>query len=399
MKPPNVMLCGRRRSLTAALLLLVVSSLAACQAAPSASPAAVPTQAPAASKPAEPAAAAGPAVAASPVAPAAAASPAASPAAKPAGPLTTVKVAHAPSTLFAPLYVAIEKGYMAQQGIEVDLTTVPAGQDAMALVGAGQLDAVVAGFGAATFNAADRGINLKVVGSMGVQPQQGYPSAFMVRKDLLSSGQVKEMKDLKGKKIAIAGGDGSTGSFWLATKLETGGLTLKDVEIVNLAFPDQVIAFKQGAIDAAFPPAPFTTSIVSEGTADFFGGVTRPGASAVGIVYGGDFIQRRGDVARNLFVALVRGVRDIQGADFSKPENLAIYSKYTRTPVETLQKMDPYAFYTDLHPDVPTLMDMQRVFIGSGSLKLSAPLSPERWLDDSFSKYAVQQLGPIPRTS
>ena len=68
---------------------------------------------------------------------------------KPSGPVQTVKIAHAPSLLFAPLYVAIEKGYFAEQGIEVSLETVTAGQDAMALTANNQLDATVAGFSVA----------------------------------------------------------------------------------------------------------------------------------------------------------------------------------------------------------------------------------------------------------
>lgn len=326
-------------------------------------------------------------------------SPSASPAAAASPPsvtgkVETVKLAHAPSTLFSPLYVAIEKGYLVEQGIQVQLETVAAGQDAMALTAQGQLDAVVAGFGAATFNAVERGLELRVVGSMGVQPQQGYPSALMVRKELLQAGTVKEMKDLKGKKVAISGGNGSAGAYWMATKLETAGLGLKDVEIVNIPFPDMVTGFKQGSIDAAFPPAPFTTTITRDGTAEVFGGVTKPGASAVGVVYGGQFIKDRPDVGRRLMVGLMKGARDVLGKDYYKDEHLAIYNKYTRTPVDTLKTMDQYDFFPDLHPDVATLTDMQRIFIAEGVLKLPAPLPPTRWADDSFTKFAVQQLGP-----
>jgi NitT/TauT family transport system substrate-binding protein len=306
----------------------------------------------------------------------------------------TLKVAHAPSTLFAPLYVAIDKGYLADQGVEVQLETVAAGQDAMALAAQGQLDAVVAGFGAATFNAVERGLDLKVVASMGVQPQQGYPSAFMVRKDLLQSGAVKDMQDMRGKKIAIAGGNGSAGAYWVATKLETAGLGLKDIEIVNISFPDMLTAFRQGSIDAGFPPAPFTTQILDEGTADVFGGVTKPGASAVGVVYGGQLIKDRSDVGKRFMVGLVKGAREILGPDYYNDENLAIYSKYTRSPVEVLKSQDRYDYFPDLHPDVATLTDMQRVFIAEGVLRISAPLPPERWADDSFTRFAVQQLGP-----
>ena len=89
-----------------------------------------------------------------------------------------VRLAHVPSTLFAPLYVAIEKGYLQEQAINTQLEVITAGQDAMTLTAQGQLDAVVGGFGAATFNAIDRGLEIRVVGSMGAQPQSGFPSAL-----------------------------------------------------------------------------------------------------------------------------------------------------------------------------------------------------------------------------
>jgi NitT/TauT family transport system substrate-binding protein len=367
-------------------------TLAGCAPAAPAQPT---TALPAATRPAE----AKPTQAASPVAspaPSSAASP--SPAATapnvaptpvsgqaaPSGPVATVKVAHAPSLLFAPLYVAIEKGYMAEQGIEVSLETVTAGQDAMALTANNQLDATVAGFSVALFNAADRGLDIRVVGSMGAQPKQGRPTALMVRKDLLDGGKVKEMTDLKGKKVAIAGGNGSTGAYLLATKLRDGGLTLNDVEIVNLAFPDQVQAFKQGAIDAAIPPAPFTEQIRQDGTADYFGGPFTPGSSSVGIIYGPSLLKDHPDVGKRLMTALIKASRSIQGDAIKSDENLAIFSKYTKLPAETLKAMDPYDFAPDLAPNVASLMDMQQMFIDQGQLKLAAPLPPERWADNSF---------------
>jgi NitT/TauT family transport system substrate-binding protein len=363
----------RLRSGWPPILLIVLLLGCATPAAPGPQPSAAATT----SAPSKPAPVGSPTV---PAAPTVAGVPS-----PPAAP-ETVRIAHAPSTLFAPLYVAIEKGYLAEQGLEVSLETVTAGQDAMALTANNQLDATVAGFSVALFNAVDRGLDIRVVGSMGAQPKQGRPTAMMVRKDLLDSGQVKEMTDLKGRKVAIAGGNGSTGAYLLATKLRDGGLSLNDVEIVNLAFPDQVQAFKQGAIDAAIPPAPFTEQIRQDGTADYFGGPFSPGASSVGIIYGPSLLKDRPDVGKRLMAALIKASRSIQGDAIKSDENLAIFSKYTRIPAETLKSMDPYDFAPDLAPNVATLMDMQRVFIDQGQLKLSAPLPPERWADTSFTR-------------
>ena len=306
----------------------------------------------------------------------------------------TVRVAHVPSTLFAPLYVAIEKGYVQEQGVKTQLEQVTAGQDAMALTAQGQLDAVVGGFAAATFNAIDRGLDLRVVGSMGAQPQSGYPSALMVRQDLLDSRQVQSIADLRGRKIAVAGGLGSTGSYWVANKLGEGGLGLRDVDVVNMPFPDMVTAFKASAVDAAFPPAPFTTEITKDGTAAYFGGPIRPGASAVGMVYGPAFRGERDATARRFFTALVRGARDLQGDGYFADEHLQIFAKYTNLPIETLRNIDAYGFDPNLAPDTETLLDMQRVFFDAGILTFAQPLTADRIVDDSYTRAAVEQLGP-----
>ena len=357
--------------------LVLALLLAAC-----ASPAAAPATSVPAAKPgttAVPAAATAPSIAAAATAP--------------IGP-ETVRVAHVPSTLFAPLYVAIEKGYMQEQGVTAQLEQVTAGQDAMALAAQGQLDVVVGGFAASTFNAIDRGLDLRVVGSMGAQPPAGYPSALMVREELLASRQVQTVADLRGRKIAIAGGAGSTGSYWVAIKLREAGLTLRDVDIINMPFPDMVAAFKTNAIDAALPPAPFTTEILRDKSAEIFGGPFRVGAAAVGTVYGTSFRRDRDAAGRRFFVALVRGARDLQGEQALSDQNLEIFSKYTRLPVDTLRSIDPYGYDPDLKPDTETLMDMQRVFFDSGILVFNPALTVERVVDDSYSRAAAAQLGP-----
>ncbi len=317
-----------------------------------------------------------------------------------AGKTETVTVLHVPSTLFAPLYLAIEKGYLKERGIEASLDRVAAGQDAMAMAATGRVDVVVGGFGAATFNTVDRGADLRIVASMGAQPARGYPSALMVRQDLLDSGAIKGIADLKGRKIGISGGLGSAGSYWVAVKLREAGLGLKDIEVVNVGFPEMVSGLKQGALDAALPPAPFTTQIKDGKIGDFFGGPLSPGASAVGVVYGGKFIQERREVGMRFMVGLVQAARELQtDQQYYDPRNLEIYAKYTGGKPEDLKNQDRYDFHPDLRPDVETLTNMQKIFIEEGILKLAGPLPAQRWADPSFVQYAVDQLGPAKRGS
>ena len=321
-----------------------------------------------------------------------AAPPPATPTPSPSAGLESVKIIHVPSILFAPLYVAMARDYFRQQGIDVQLDRATAGQDAMPMLANGQIDALVGGFAAATFNAVGRGLDLRIVASMGRQPAQGYPSALMVRSDLLQSGAVSQMADLRGRKVALSGGVGATGSYWMATKLRAAGLSLKDIEVVNMGFPDMVAAFKTKAIDAAFPSAPATTQIRNDGTADYFGGPTAPGASAVGVTFSGAFLKNRPQVARRVLAALIQGARDIQGDGYFAPQNLQAYATYTDTPLETLKSMDPYTFDPDLGLDTQTLQDMQQVFIAEGVEQAQAPFPASAYTDPSVLQDALQVL-------
>ena len=359
--------------------LLASLSLAACGggSAPSASPSTAPAK-PSTSAPAL--ASAKPA--------AASAKPAGAVSAKPSG-LIPLKVAHAPSTLFAPLYVAIDKGYMKDQGIDVNLTTVTAGQDAQAFLATGQLDAAVAGIAAATFNAINQGLDVRIVGSMGTAPANADPSALMVRADELDSDAVKSLADLKGKKVALSGGLGASGSYYMAQMLAKVNLTLADINVVNLSFPDVVAGFKAKSIDASIVPAPFTTEILKEGTAKIpdYGHMVS-GVSGVGTVYGQHLLRQDRQLGQRFFNGLVRGAADLQGDKARQPENLDILAKATKLPADTLKSMALYDFKPDLAPDTATYENMQKVFIQAGILKFQQPLPSDKVVDDAFSKAA-----------
>lgn len=302
----------------------------------------------------------------------------------------TVKVAHAPSTLFAPLYIADAKGYFADEGVDVQLETVKAGQDAIALTSAGRLDAVVAGFSAGMFSSLDSGLEFKVVGGMGVQPKEGAPSALMVSKKLIDSGEVKDIDDLKGRKIGVAGGEGAAGGYLLDKVLQVGGIGIEDVKVENLAFGDMVQAVESGALAAAYPPAPFTTEMERQNIAVNFA-TAPPGTTATGVIYGQQFANS--DCAQPFFTALVRGARDLQGDQKKSEENLRILSKVTGQEISVLKEVPFYDWDPNLAPPVETLNDMQDTYRRIGLLEYEQDIPTDEYVDFSFSERAAREVG------
>jgi NitT/TauT family transport system substrate-binding protein len=303
-----------------------------------------------------------------------------------------VRIAAAPTVIGAPLAVAIARGYFRDEALEVDLQSSAAAQDSVLLAATGKLDLAVVGLNTGLYNGVARGLDVKVVSSMAVNPMHGYPTALVVRRDLLMSGQVTTLSDLKGRRIAVRGGAGSPAGYVLATKLREAGLHLKDIEVVNLGLPEQVAAMQARTIDVAIPPAPFTTQMLLDGTVELFGGPVTPGRSETATIMRGAFLRERPDAARETLMALMRGAHDLQGAEYKSPGNLDLLSKFTGLPIETVQAMDPYEFRPDLALRAEEILAAQQVFLEEGLLEYGNPLPVQQLSDEATWRAAAERL-------
>ena len=304
-----------------------------------------------------------------------------------------VKVAYVAIMNFAPLYVAIGRDFMKEQNIEVDMQKVASGTEAMAFLAQGSLDAGGIGITAATFNAFNKGFDLRIVGSAALQPQKGGPSIIIVRKDLKESGKVKSVADLKGMKVGIAGGPGTTGAYFVAKALKDAGLTVKDIEIVNLANPDLPLGFEKASIDAAFVGPPYSDQIISGGKGVLLAEDTAPGAMTTVFMYSGKFIKERPEVAKRFMIALVKGSRTMQGDRYLDPANLKAYLKYVTATEDAIRKGKPQVYDPDLKVYIDSIKNMEEIFRWAGWTNYTAVISQDKMADSSFAETAVKVLG------
>jgi NitT/TauT family transport system substrate-binding protein len=139
-----------------------------------------------------------------------------------------------PDVQFAPIYMALEKGYFTQAGLDVTLDYSQE-TDGVALVGAGTLQFALAS-GEQVLLARDQG--LPIVYAM-VWYQQ-YPIGLSAS----PSQQIKTPADLKGKKIGLPMLSGAS-YIGLRALLQAGGLDLTDVSLEAIGF-NQVEALTSG---------------------------------------------------------------------------------------------------------------------------------------------------------
>jgi len=139
----------------------------------------------------------------------------------------------------APLIIAKEQGYFERHGLDVELVAPADPSAPPRLVAAGQGDVAVT-YQPDLMLQLKEGLPLVRFGTLIETPL----NALIVLED----GPVKSLADLKGKKIGYS--VASIQSAYLTAMLESVGLTMDDVEMVNVNF-NLVTALLAGQVDAA----------------------------------------------------------------------------------------------------------------------------------------------------
>ena len=307
--------------------------------------------------------------------------------------LTRIRAVHDPVLIFAPLYVAIERGYFAQQGLEVELMGTPGGTSAFVVLASGRAEVVVGGLGAAVFNAAARGLDFKVVGPAHMEkPPVSTP--LVVSKKAFDSGEIRKVSDLRGKRVSV-NLIGAATEFWLQAALLKGGLTVDDVQMVAVNFPDVPAALVNGAIAAGMLGEPLATLAEDRGqivrlSDDFINGV-----QVTAVYYSGEFMRRDPKLAVGFMVAWLRASRDLYGNGYRRDDIARIVEKYTGVPADVVKRAKSPFHEPNGKMNFNDFKRLQEYFRKRGSLTYEKPLAPQVYIDTSFVRQALQIVGPF----
>lgn len=180
---------------------------------------------------------------------------------KPAA-LTKLRVATIPIAYMVPLYAAQQKGFFAEEGLDVEMVSFQGG--------AAMISAMVAGefaFGetsiVAPILARAQGIDVKVV--VGNTPTPAQPPDDQPTMVLKGSG-ITSLRQLEGKKVAI---NALKNHMWLAFReaVRKQGGDPDRVTLLELPFPNMADALTNKQVDAAMVVEPFTTILLKGGKA------------------------------------------------------------------------------------------------------------------------------------
>ena len=298
------------------------------------------------------------------------------------------------------LFIADKRGYFAAENLKVRFVPFDAAARMIAPLASGELEVGGGGISAGLFNAVARGLGVKIVADKSTSAPGLGNGALIVRKDLLDSGRYKSVKDLKGLKLAVpAPGTGTSTS--INRYLSTARLSIADVELVYLSFPQMVPALQNNGVDAAFLVEPSLTAVEASGAAvriarddEMF-----PNHQIAVMLYSGRFIKSSRDAAVRFMRAYLRGTRDyndvIKDGRLAGPGAESIISVLTEYSLikdpAIYRRIGVHACDPDGKLNLPSLETDLAFFVTQGLIQGKVDVASA--IDTSIAEAAVKDLG------
>jgi NitT/TauT family transport system substrate-binding protein len=303
----------------------------------------------------------------------------------------------------APFYIAYDKGFFRDEGLDVDLIVLDSGAKVIAPLGTGELDVGSGALSVGFWNALLRGIKFRIVADRGhAEPGYLYQTVFM-RKDLVDGGQFKSLVDLKGMRMGFAA-QGVTSLSLLNEAAKFAGIKYEDVVPVYLSFPQQIAALQNKALDGTFLIEPQATAAVNAGYGVRFmdTNVFYPHQQISTIFYSDKFARERKDVADKFMRAWLRGVRAyndaIKGgkiAGSGADEVVQTMAKSFNMKPELIRDMYSQAVHVDGAVNAAGIQKDLDFFQKQGMV--AGQIKASDVIDMSFARNASAGLGPYQR--
>ena len=244
----------------------------------------------------------------------------------------------------APVFIAQDKGYFREAGLDIELKFFDAAQPIAVATTSGDVDFGVTAFTAGLYNLAGKG-TLKVIGGMS-REKAGYPLIGYFASNSAYAAGLKTPVDLAGKRVAVTQ-VGSSFHYSLGLLADKYGFKLADVKVLPLqSLSNAAAALKGETVDAALLPISTARTLVDSGGAKLLGWVGDETPWQLGAVFASPKTLTNTAQVTKLLGALVRADREYHDVILASVKDgkagvnertkplLDIIAKYTNLPVE-----------------------------------------------------------------
>ncbi len=287
----------------------------------------------------------------------------------------------------APVHIADEEGYFAQEGIRLEFVDAPTrSMQVIPLIEQGRIDVLGASVSSGLFSAVKSGARLKIVADRG---HVGGKCEFngVIGAGMSFPSDSPTASQLRGRTFSI--NTTSTPEFITDRFLASRGLSTKDIKVVSLAETVEPQALRSGALHATHVTEPYITSLRKEGHR-LLGSAREyaPRAHFGVIVFGPTLTVRNRSLGQRFMNAYLRGVR--KHSEGATPSNVAIMTKRLGFDAEFLRAACLADVYPDAHIDAEWLDEFQRWAIEKRYAESVIPAADV--VDGSFAKVAAARL-------
>ena len=214
----------------------------------------------------------------------------------------------------APLYLASDAGYFAEEGLDVTFKRVDISSPAaLAALIRGDVDVSLAGPKASFVNAIARGAKVRVVAGEGYLDPAACPQfAWVVPRSWLGADGTIDTRRLRGARARYD--PMSLAAFETSRALATVGLTLDDLK--KAPIPTELVsaAVLHGDVDLAYLPTLQLNKALATGRVVIWKKVAEivPDAQIFSLVFTSRLLERDREAGTRFLVAYLRAVREIR---------------------------------------------------------------------------------------
>ncbi len=259
-----------------------------------------------------------------------------------------IKIAALTLVSSSPLFIAKERGYYAEEGLDAELEFFRAAQPVAVAIASGDADFGVTAFTAGFFNLAGKGA-MKVIGAQS-REEPGYDfSAYLASNKAFDEG-LTAPKDYPGHRFAITQ-VGSSFHLMVGLLADKLGFQLDSLHLVPLqAVPNMIAALKSGQVDGTILPSSLAYGLEKEKAAHIIGWVWQETPYQLGGLFTSTRnVEQRRDLVARFVKAYQKGAsdyhaamnrRDASGKRVFGPDAdaiIKIIQKYTKATPEAIK--------------------------------------------------------------
>lgn len=286
----------------------------------------------------------------------------------------------------APLYLAMERGYFRDEGLQAEFRFFEAAQPIAAAAVSGDIDVGVTALTGGFFSLAGRG-TLKVIGGA-LHEQRGYEGTAVLVSKKAFDGGLTSLAQLPGHSMGITQ-FGSSFHYMAGRIAEHEGFDLKTVTLRPLqSIGNMLAAVRTGQVDATMAIASQAKPVVAAGEARIIAWAGDVAPYALTAVFAPSAMVRdHADTLMRFTRAYQRGVADYRAAFLRlDPAGKPIEDDVTRAAVAPIQKyvfssdpdaarkiIDGAGYYDEgAKLDAADVADQLRWFVAQGLVKTAA---------------------------